>query len=346
MRSSVLRITVAGAAFLTGVLIGSINRYVQHERCLDQSGNTAQLAAPSPQFPVNESYPEKLGIGPFEIASFIDDHPQADLTRLWERLHIDDVDFNPICSRCKVNIFEYDLDSDSANEVVLQVKHQFGETYRYLVFRNPRADDSKFLGHIDVRAKYPPVDPFVLVSHGRPWLIVQSTAATGSGLGAWLDTVYEVSNRGVRPIASYLSRVNQSGYDSFPAKAFAGRPVSCEIKGERAILNVSYTVEYFGFEGADKPLFSKTQKAILVGAVGSADSFLDAAHSEMSQGEFESVYNFDSLSPEEFLEYNHSELRAIALGDNAGKKQWLRDFVNTCDNGVIKRELERELGHR
>jgi hypothetical protein len=325
MWSKLLYVIVAGCAFVAGVLSGSVHRYMQ---------------APSPKStleqPVKEQpYPEDSGIEPFEIASFIDSHPHADLTPLWERLHITG-NFIGVCGWCKASRFEYDLDNDSENEVVLQIKHQVGEFYRYLVFDDSRRGYSKFLGHIDVTSKYTPSDPLVLVSNGQPFLILQSTAATGSGLAAWLDTIYRVSNSGVRPVATYLSKVHQSGGVNFPHKVFVGRPLSCEIKNGHAILNLSYTVEY---SGGDIPLFSKTQKAILVGSVGNEESFLDTAHSEMSQHEFDSIYQVDSMGAEEFLQYNHSELRAIAAGHNVGQKKWLNHFLNTCEPSGVKREL-------
>lgn len=343
MRSTFLRVIVACVAFVVGVFTGSIYRYTQQPQCLAQPSSSAEVLAPSQTSSVEQTYPKDLGIGPFNIAFFIDDHPDADLAWLWERLKItaDDSYFSSssICGRCKANTFQYDLDNDSTNEVVLQIKNYFGESYRYLVFKPSRDGDWKFLGHIDVWAKYPPSDPFVFMSNDQAWLVVQSTAGTGSGLGAWLDTVYHVSDRGVRPVASYLGRVGQNGEPSFPAKEFVGRLVSCEMKGGRAILTVAYTVEYSGFPAGGISLFTKRQKAVLVGSLGKGTSFLDVAHSEMSQDEFDSIYNFDSMGSEEFLKYNHAELRAIAAGNNVEKKKWLTEFLTTCDEGLIKREL-------
>lgn len=350
MRSTFLRVIVACAAFVVGVFTGSIYRYTQQPRCA-QPSSTAEVPAPLPTSNVEQTikkYPEDLGIEPFNIAFFIDDHPESDLTSLWERLKItaEDSYFNStsICGRCKANTFQYDLDNDSTNEIVLQIKNYFGESYRYLIFERSPEGDPKFLGHIDVWAKYPPLDPFVLVSDGQPWLVVQSTAGTGSGLGAWRDTVYHVSDRGVRPVASYLGRVNQSGESSFPAKEFIGRPVSCEMNGGQVILTVAYTVEYSEFPAGGISLFTKRQKAVLVGSPGKGASFVDVAQSEMSQDEFDSIYNIDSMGPQEFLKYNRSELRTIAGGDNAEKKKWLNEFLTTCDDSVIKRELLGLLG--
>ena len=202
MRSKLLGVTVAGAAFVAGVLVGTAHHDVQQQ----------PPAAPFPiQEEISPAYPEACGLTPREIASFINDHPQANLDRLWQRLGVtDDPDtmiqfsFNGTCTSCEANIFEYNLDDDVDREVVLQIKQGFGEMYRYLIFNDARDSNPKLLGKVDVWAKYRPSDPVVVVNNDRSWLILQETTATGSGLAEWTDTVYEVSNSGVRPVGSYL----------------------------------------------------------------------------------------------------------------------------------------------
>ena len=328
VRSKLLQLTVACATFVAGGLVGSIYRSAEVPVAAPAP---APAVASTPSISKVETYPDDLELEPFDIEFFIDNHPQADLSRLWQRLGIKTDDpiaefsFGNACSSCEANSFQYQLDDDSAGEVVLQIKQQLGESYRYLIFKDTGYGQSKLLGHVDVWAKYPPKDPVVLVSNGRAWLILQSTAATGSGLGAWLDTVYEVSNRGVKKVGSYLGEVNQSGELSFPTKLFVGRPVSCEIRNGRAILKVSYTVEYFGgvITEHDTPLFTTRKMAVLV------DSNIDPTTSEISPHEYETIYNFDSMGPEEFLRYNRDELRAIANGNDFEKKRWLTEFLET-----------------
>ena len=341
-----LRMTVACAAFVAGVFVGSIHRYVQQQELREPTSTAAPSPSSSPESSQTYwDYPELLGITPRDITFFIEQHPQANLNRLWQRLGISDDD--PIARFSfseprlyKANILEYDLDDDAGREVVLQIKQQFGESYRYLVFKESLEDypdrDWKFLGKIDVWAKYTTLDPVVLLSNGKAWLVVQSTGATGSGLAAWIDTVYEVSNRGVRRVASYVGKVSQTGYFGFPSKVFVGRPLSCEIKNGWSILNVSYTVEY---TTRDMPLFTKRKTAVLVESLRDGSFFVDAARSEISPHELETIYNFDSMGTEDFLQYNRSELRAIATGNNSEKKKWLKDFLNTREKSAIKREL-------
>ena len=342
MRSKLLRVTVACATFAAGVLVGTVYRYAQQQRLVVQAQPASSLTHAPIQEETYPVYPETRGITPREIDSFIYAHPNADLGRLWQRLGVSDegdpmaqFSLSQPCAACDANIFEYNLDDDVEREVVLQIRQGYGEMYRYLIFNGSRDVNPKFLGKIDVWSKYQPSDPVVLMSNDRAWLIVQGTRATGSGLGAWLDSVYEVSDSGVRHVASYLGEVWQAGYFSFPSKALSGRLVSCEIKNGREILKVSYTVEYF----AQELLFTKQKTVVLGSSLRDGASLVLAGQSEISPYEFETIYNFDSMGEDDFLTFNRHELRAIATGNDVEKKTWLKEFLDTCEDSVIKREL-------
>ena len=167
----------------------------------------------------------------------------------------------------------------------------------------------------------------------------QSTAATGSGLAAWTDTAYAVSKNGVKRVVSYLARETQSGELGLPSKEFVGRPVSIEIERGQPILTVAYTVEYSDRFEAESPLFTKQQRVVLRGSLRDGSTVLDAARSEVTREEFDTIYNFDNMGQREFLQYNRSELRAIASGHNAEKKAWLKEFLDTWENSQFRREL-------
>ncbi len=345
VRSKLLRVTVACVAFVAGVSVGTVHRYLLRQRAAVAQ---AEVPAPSPTLtpvpePTYHVYPETLGITPREIESFIDAHPNANLYRLWQRLGVTDdpeisvpINYSAACGGCEANIFEFNLDDDVDREVVLQIKQQFVQMYRYLIFNDSRDRNPRLLGTVNVWTKYRPSDPVVLVSNDRAWLILQSTGATGTGLGGWLDTVYEVSDRGVRRVGSYLGEVRQAGFAAFPAKGFIGRPVSCEVENGRAKLKVSYTVEYFGY---DTHLFTKQRTVVLGGSRRDGSSFVLAGESEIAPHEFETIYHFDSMLEDDFLTYNRDELRAIAAADDEEKKTWLKEFLETCPDGAIKREL-------
>ena len=349
MRRTLVRVAIGIGTLVVGVTLGSIKQHFFHK----QSGAVLSTVAPvnvptpttQPDATIEESYPEDSRLNPFEIAQFVNDHPRVNLNRLWERLRIKDDETTPApfrseCYGCEAHCFSYNLDGDPGLEIVLQIKQI--ESYRYLVFDYPAFPESKLLGQVDVWAKYTPSDPFVFLDQGRSWLVLQSTGATGSGLGAWVDTIYQVSERGVRPVASYLGSVSQFGYDGFPSKVFVGVPISCKVKNQHAIVRVAYSVEYAAHtphRSDPLSLFTTQKTAVLISSLRSGETFLNAKLSDISQHEWETIYNFDSMGEDDFLRYNQPELRALAVGKDSRKKQWLKEFLDTCSNGPIKREL-------
>lgn len=286
------RTAVAVATLIAGVFIGTAHRRAQQPP--PNQTNTPAISADSQPnaTPTEEAYPGDLPLAPQQIFYFLEQHPKANLKKLWQRLGIasDGSGGFDSCD-CEVNLFQYNLDDDVESEKVLQIKRPLAQTYTYLVFKGPEFKP-KFLGHIDVYAKYPPSDPVVFVSNGRAWLVVQQTAGTGSGLAAWDDTVYEVADGRVRPVASYIARVRQSGDWNEQTKEFVGRPVSCEIQNGHAVLTVVYTLQYTNHSAPDVPVFTSRKKAVLIGSLADGSTTLDAAHSEITPREFETVYNF------------------------------------------------------
>jgi hypothetical protein len=295
VQSTFTRIIVAVATLIAGVFIGSLHRRAQQPPSTRTNSPVITAESQAITSPAGEAYPEDLRLAPREIFYFLQQHPKANVQRLWQRLGLTSessgrFDSDNTCD-CDVNLFEYNLDDDAKSEKVLQIK-RLAETYRYLIFKGSEIQP-KFLGHIDVYAKYTPSDPVVLLSNRRAWLIVQETAGTGSGLAAWTDTVYEVADDRIRPVASYLARVRQSGMGSTPTKEFVGRPLSCQIEGDHAVLTVAYTLKYTSSSNPDAPLSSKRKTAVLIGSLEDGSTTVDAAHSEISPREFETIYNFN-----------------------------------------------------
>ena len=296
VRPTFTRIIVAVAGLIAGVFIGYPHRHAQQLPPTQTSTAVVSVESQPIAAQTEGGYPEDLRLAPQEIFFFLQQHPRANLKRLWQRLGITKdpaarFDSDNACD-CEVNLFQYNLDDDVESEKVLQIKSVLTESYHYLIFKGPEIE-SKFLGYIDVYAKYPPSDPVVFFSNGRAWLVVQQTAGTGSGLAAWADTVYEVADGRVRPVASYLARVRDSGDLAGPTKEFVGRPLSCQIKNGHAVLTVAYTLKYTAHSHPDVPFFTSRKKAVLIGSLTDGATTLDAAHSEISQREFETVYDFD-----------------------------------------------------
>ncbi|HKC65511.1 MAG TPA: hypothetical protein VKB86_17850, partial [Pyrinomonadaceae bacterium] len=45
----------------------------------------------------------------------------------------------------------------------------------------------------------------------------------------------------------------------------------------------------------------------------------------------------------EFLQYNYQELATIAARGNRNQKEWLRDYLNTCNDSPEKQSLQKAL---
>src|SRR5215204_201737 len=92
MRRIFVRIIVALLALLVGVLL--TETFEDHDQ--DPQSSTLQIppcpiasAVELSSFPEEVvEYPDERGLAPYEIESFIDDHPNADLRKLWKRLGI------------------------------------------------------------------------------------------------------------------------------------------------------------------------------------------------------------------------------------------------------------------
>jgi hypothetical protein len=345
MKRHLLPAAVGCAALMLGILVGSIHQRLVQKRLAAQVARSTPSAPPQPAEPTasvatkDEVYPEDDGLTPFDIEWFIDRHPGGDLTRLWERLKVknESGSFGWGCVNCKAQSFYHNLDDDADDEVVLRIADRMTESFRYLIFKQRGHKDTSLLGHIDAWAKYKPSTHSVLLSGGKAWLVVESQAASGSGLAAYYHTIYQVSARSVKPVAAYFSEIAQHDWE-FPSRDVVGRPVSVEIQNGIVKATVSYTVDYSTrIDGKEVPLFVKRQTAVLI------DDRLDTTLSNITRHEFETVYNFDSLFEDAFLKYNRSELREIAVGRNESKKEWLKQFLETCENSSIKRELSSLL---
>ena len=341
VRPTLKRVLVALTTLVVGLLLGAFHRPA-HQRLPELPAPAAVRISALELQPTEATYPAGLNTDPFTIANFLRSHPNAKLGPLWRRLGIpNDNRYYPdeACSYCEPNTFQYNLDNDSAPEVVLQIKEPFAEGVKYLIFKQARDSNPKLIGHVETWTKYASSDPVVFVSNGRTWLIIEGTAATGSGLGAWVDTVYEVSDHRVKPLASYLARVTQTGNLGFPSKEFVAFPVSAEMEPGKFVLTLAYKVEYSGRRLGELPLFTKQQTVVLVNFLKDRSYYVDEARSDVAAVEFESVYNYDSMNEADFLRYNRNELFAIANGTEAEKKSWLKEFLDTCPNYPVKREL-------
>lgn len=294
----------------------------------------------------SQKMPESLS--PTDIEFFINKHPGADLTGIWQAVGINDNDAPDAvaeCSSCKAETFFYDLDNEPSNEALLKVVD--GEAVRFVVFKAIEWPDKwKVLGHADVWGKY--IEPYhmILLSGGQPWLVIRGQGASGSGVALYIDYVFQIRGGRLRQVAGYSAAGIQSGAPDGATREFAARPVSLEVSNGRAIveldLSVSYSMPAYDASSVTE-LFGKRQRATLIKKLSSDSPVLDASRSDLSQDEFDSVYNIDSLYSEAFVQYNFVELSRIATGRDHEQKAWLREFLKTCESTGDVRKLQRML---
>jgi hypothetical protein len=254
------------------------------------------------------------------------------------------------CSNCHAETFEYDLDAEIGREVLLRIDDRQSESCRYLVVKltGERVNKWKLLGHIDHNfGRYRMPQHLAVLSGGRLWLVIQGQGASGSGVALYFDRVFLVVRNRLTEVFRYNSEGHQSGFSYEPTREFYGHILSCDIKNGVATAEIEFSVTYCAYDHP-KPsqvitLFAKRQKAVLSARLGQGKDTLDVDHSELTHDELDAVYNIDSLSNEDFLKYNYKELSRIAAGTDMTLKEWLRQFLDACENTTEQRRLRRLL---
>jgi hypothetical protein len=218
-------------------------------------------------------------LSPYDIESFVNNNPQANVEEIWQRLGIDGeyngeshykagkTFFNQ-CQGCEAEAYEYELDGESGMEVLLRISDRSQEACRYLIFKSiDESNDEtwKLLGHIDHDfGRYRMPQHFYVLSGGESWLIVQVQEVSGSGVALYYDRLFKVNSRGIEEVLSYPSDGHQSGMSDESERDFSGRISNCSVKHGVATVNVDYAVSYSLFDENNKriPLWSKKQKAV------------------------------------------------------------------------------------
>jgi len=316
--------------------------------------------APLPHAPTHNQL-EPPSLSPYDIGSFINAQPGSDLTNIWQGLGIrklniggnekpdaNESKFLTQCGNCQAESFEYELDGEGGSEVLLRIEDRLKEECRYLVFKwvGEGMNEWRLLGHIDHDfGRYRMPQHLVLLSGGRPWLVIQGQGASGSGVALYFDRVFLITRNRLAEVISYNSEGHQSDFEY--TKEFSGHIVSCGIEDGLATAEIEFFVTYFAGDYS-KPshpitLFAKSQKAVLLRRLSNRVATLDVNHSELTHNELDAVYNIDSLSNEDFLKYNYQELSRIAQGTDTKRREWLRQFLDACDNTAEQRRLGQLL---
>jgi hypothetical protein len=317
---------------------------VEAKPCPTPTPPPAPQCVPIPYEEDDAEYPDESDLSPSEISWFIDNHPRAKLEKLWARLHIKDgqtlySDFSE-CGHCSTRLDYYDLDAEAGDEALLKVSDGLTESYRYLVFKQMNVDDWRLLGHADEWGKYKDSQSFTVLSGGRPWLVTQGQSASGSGVAYYHNRVFEVTKNRLKEVASYESEGYQSGWDSCPTREFTTRILDIQKDQDQTRVKVEFDLDYsLGTDDEkDQHLFSKRQVAVFVSS-GKSGQVLDRNESTVTQRELDHIYKIDSMTEDDFLKYNPSELLQLAKRGTKPQKNWLKNFLERCDKSSEEQRL-------
>ena len=106
------------------------------------------------------------------------------------------------------------------------------------------------------------------------------------------------------------------------------------------------STSYEGYKDPDDffRLWTTERKATFIRMPGTQRFVLDPIHSEMTAGELDPQFGDDvKITAKEFLQYNYRELARLAISGSAKQKEWLRNYLGTCDDNEEKQSLQSAL---
>ena len=372
MKKWILRITIIVFAFIAGLVVTQSSRLItlvfrkaeqksESRLCnqsLQQSSQTPK-ATPTPPIMKYSS--------PYEIERSIRVNPEANLKEVWEYWGVDTEvksfwggTNNKFLSHgsawCEAETYEYDLDGDLEAETLLHIQDGSQESSRFMVFKRDRETNEtlkwKLLGYIDHDfCKYQLPTHKVYISGGKTWLVVSHLqAASGTGIALYFDRVFEIDSRGLTEVLIYMSDGHVDGGSGYPRWDISAAITNYQKRNGAEFMTVVYKVSYSAFDYKDEShfsLWSKTQRAIYRRDNTSGTFILDTSKSDVTTREIKVVYReTKSLAEDEpvytekdFFLYNHDELMSIAKGADSRKKEWLRNFLESCESAP--RELQK-----
>jgi len=348
VRNLILRIIAAFLTLSIGITLSVMRKRFNHPNPQTQPTTPCSTASPAPPtqcvaipYEDDDEYPDSAELTPRDIARFINDHPRASLARLWQRLHVKAdqsfiSDFSK-CEGCIASVQDYDLDNEPGDETLLKLADGPKESFRYLAFKHQRNDQWRLLGHVDAWGKYKDSQSIVLASGGHSWLVIQGQSASGSDVALYLNRVFFISNDGLKEIASYECDGFQSDLYPWPTKEFTSRILSCELAGNQSKLTVEFTIDYRTPDDKRVPLFSKRQTAVFIKSKN-GKPVLNPGDSSITEHEMAHVYNIDSMTDTDFLQYNYSELLNLATRGNHAQKSWLKDYLKAYASDSVKEQ--------
>ena len=335
VRKYLLRITVYVIALTCGLLASSARSYLQDPQ---HGGTEVPCLASTQRTPIAEElieYPDNLGLEPMTIARFINANPRMSFTRLWNRLHLKDADQQlTFCRMCQAYMVL------GENEAILRLGSGHGDRWMFLVFTwSSQISNWSFVDVISIFDRYNAPEPVFVVSDERPYLIIPELAAYGSGLGLYHKKIFGLEKGIIREVSGFLGNGSISGEQGYaPSLSFDTRFISLEVFGEKVVTTIEYTFHwsYFGL-----PLVSK------ISTVKLSSHARPGMNQYGPESDYESsAYRFlSSMTGDDFLKYNLSELHELATQGTRDQKRWLENYLRSRDSSKEKRQLLAALAN-
>jgi hypothetical protein len=302
----------------------------------------------------------------------------VDLGFTWNRLGIDPGPFAGCSGDCEAKIYRHELDSTPGKEIILKLMQSYNFC-RYLIFARARTNSRarskwKLLGYIDHDFnRYKMSSHRIVRASGTNWLVIRGQEGSGSGFSLYGETWYQVSDKGVRATLSYPFAGNTDPWPiglgrQFKARVFISRN---SIRRSNEIL-IRYRVTYSTLDYIKndfKKLFANEHHAYYGWSKRSHTFVFDRKRSDITEDEINAIAGIETEDEpqggqqvgsmtfytqsetrafvgggyEVFLKYNSHRLMKIAMSKNAEQKQWLKQFLEDCENTAEKKALLQVL---
>jgi hypothetical protein len=356
-------------ALMLGLGMASIVRFhaspTANVQPVNDGANTrAQLSPPriaddaQPTNTVDEVMrPHQVSISPYQIKRLIDKNNNAalqqqwydlDLEPIWERLDIkkNDADLDHCNYSCHADIAILNLDYRLGKQTLLKLSGE--ETDRYLLFtystpRRGAGETWELLGYIDAFTRWSDCKYRIVTTETQRWLAVEETTGHGAGFGSYADTWYEVNETGVRPVLSYQTSLFAMAWKADASLERETRVLGIGLNGGITSVVLKSSTSHKSSDG-DLLLWTTRREATFIKGPGMEKFVFDPVHSEMTATELDPRFgDAVNITAHEFLKYNYRELTTLAISGSAKQKDWLRNYLATCDDSLEKQSLQKAL---
>jgi len=277
---------------------------------------------------------------PYDIARFVDTHISFQWEPLWKTLGLEN-DGDLFTEPCERGCSEELVTVLDPFQVILILRHDWREVYlRFL--RKTGPDNSgpwEFGGYYSPLVKYFEPRHHTLRFGKKPFLIVTEQGVSGTGVASEVDAWLDLTLPKFEPVFSLTTDGHNDVHPDNVGLKTNAVVISMESDPTERV-EVVYSVR-FTHEG--ETLAERSDTAVYTRR---GDEFVfDAGRSKISKADIDNIYGLEDDHPsnEDYLRYLLPELKKIAAGPENETKDWLKRFLEECDNTVEKREIQAVL---